>query len=186
MRCHGTKCPQLTAFFSLSSFSFTYFSTRRSIVGFQNFAWDFNSHTHKKLGWDHPCPLLRDYLLFIFFKHKNCSEMPEMARKLIRILFCTQIFPCRFLAVSLHKSILLYIRTSHSRGNVSSLKTQDLGAFQKSNPKAGKSKFIKEKLKKIREQLSSEGRQTKLCDVHTLKVNKDRQLLLMLKLHNMR
>jgi hypothetical protein len=63
-----------------------------------------------------------------------------------------QIFPGRFLAVSLHISILLYIRTSHSRGNVSSFKTLDLGAFQKSDPKAQKSsasKSIKEKRKKM-------------------------------------
>ena len=73
------------------------------------------------------------------------------------------IFPSSFLAVSLHISILLYIRTSHSRGNVSSFKTLDLGAFQKSNPKAQKSlasKFIKEKLKKMRGRFSFEGHQT--------------------------
>ena len=63
-----------------------------------------------------------------------------------------KIFPGRFMAVSLHISSLLYIRTSHSRGNVFSFKTQDMEAFQKSNPKARKSsasKFIKEKLKKL-------------------------------------
>ena len=64
-----------------------------------------------------------------------------------------KLFPGRFLTVSLHISILLYIRTSDSRGNVSSFKTQDLGALQKSDPKARKSsasEFIKEKLKKLR------------------------------------
>ena len=64
-----------------------------------------------------------------------------------------KIFPGRFLAVSLHISILLYIRTSHARGHISSFKTLDLVAFQKSDPKARKlsaSKFIKEKLKKMR------------------------------------
>ena len=35
-----------------------------------------------------------------------------------------QIFPDIFLAVSLHISILLYVRTSHSKGNGSSFKTQ--------------------------------------------------------------
>ena len=44
------------------------------------------------------------------------------------------LFPDRFLAVSLHISILLYIRTFHSRGEVFSFKAHDLGAFQKSNP----------------------------------------------------
>ena len=46
------------------------------------------------------------------------------------------IFVGRFLAVSLHIShiIMLYIRTSHSKGQVSSFKTQDLGAFQKMKP----------------------------------------------------
>ena len=75
-----------------------------------------------------------------------------------------KVFPGRYLAVSLHLSILLYIRTSHSKGNVSSFKTQDSRAFQKSNPKPRKSlatKFIKEKLEKCNGLLSSEGRQTK-------------------------
>ena len=64
-----------------------------------------------------------------------------------------KIFPDRFLAVSLHISIVLYVRTSHSKGNGSSFKTQAWGAFQKSDPKARKlsaSKFIKGKLKKLR------------------------------------
>jgi hypothetical protein len=47
-----------------------------------------------------------------------------------------KIFPGRFLALSLHISILLNSRTSNSRRNISSFKTQDLGAFKKSNPKA--------------------------------------------------
>jgi hypothetical protein len=47
-----------------------------------------------------------------------------------------RLFPRIFLAVSLHLSILLYIWTSHSKGNWSSFKTQDLGAIQKTNPKA--------------------------------------------------
>jgi hypothetical protein len=81
--------------------------------------------------------------------------------------------PGRFLAVSLHKSILLYIRTSHSRGNVSSFKTLDLGAFQKSNskaPKSSASKFVKEKLKKKRGLLSFEGRQTKSAMTFYVKI----------------
>ena len=56
------------------------------------------------------------------------------------------IFPDRFLAVSFHISIVLYIRTSHAKGIVSSFKTLDLMAIQKSSPKARKtsaSKFIK-------------------------------------------
>ena len=75
-----------------------------------------------------------------------------------------QIFPYRFLAVSLHISIVLYIRTSHAKGIISSFKTLDLRAFQKSSPKARKksaSKFIKEKLKKIEGPLTLEDRQTK-------------------------
>jgi hypothetical protein len=54
-----------------------------------------------------------------------------------------KIFPGKFWAVSLHISILFYIRTSHS-----SFKSQDLGVFQKSNPKdriLSASKFLKEK-----------------------------------------
>ena len=61
------------------------------------------------------------------------------------------IFPDRFMVVSFHISIVLYIRTSHAKGIVSSFKTLDLMAFQNSSPKAGKtpaSKFIKGKLKK--------------------------------------
>jgi hypothetical protein len=40
-----------------------------------------------------------------------------------------RIFPGRFLAVSIHISILLYIRTSYPKGNVSSFKTQELGGL---------------------------------------------------------
>jgi hypothetical protein len=43
----------------------------------------------------------------------------------------TKIFPDRFLAASLNIPVMLYIRTSHSKGNVSSFKTQDLMALQK-------------------------------------------------------
>jgi hypothetical protein len=56
-------------------------------------------------------------------------------------------FPGTFLAFSLHISILLNIRTSHSKENLFSLKTQDSVTFQKSNPKSQKSsasKLIKE------------------------------------------
>jgi hypothetical protein len=48
---------------------------------------------------------------------------------------------------------LLYIRTFHLKEQVSSFKTQDLGAFQRWNPKSWKSsayKFIKGNLKKLR------------------------------------
>ena len=75
-----------------------------------------------------------------------------------------QIFPDRFLALSLHISIVLYIRTSHAKGIVSSFKTLDLRAFQKLSPKTQKnvvSKFIKEKLKKLRGPFTSDGRRTK-------------------------
>jgi hypothetical protein len=50
MRCLGTECPLLTAFFSLS-LSFTYLSPRRGIVGFWNFAWGFKSQKQLDLGW---------------------------------------------------------------------------------------------------------------------------------------
>ena len=75
-----------------------------------------------------------------------------------------KIFPGRFLAGSLHISIVLYIRTYHAKGIDSSFKTLDLRAFQKSSPKARKtsaSKFIKEKFKKIEGPLTSDGHQTK-------------------------
>jgi hypothetical protein len=75
-----------------------------------------------------------------------------------------QIFPGRLLAVSLHISIVLYIRTYHAKGFDSSFKTLDLRAFQKSSPKDRKtsaSKLIKEKWKKIEGPLNSDGRQTK-------------------------
>jgi hypothetical protein len=39
------------------------------------------------------------------------------------------------MAVSLHISILLFIRTSYARGHISSFLNQDLGTFQKSDPK---------------------------------------------------
>ena len=54
-------------------------------------------------------------------------------RKKISIIIIT-VYYCNhgFLAVSLHISIILYIRTSHSTGNASSFKTQALGAFKKS------------------------------------------------------
>ena len=61
------------------------------------------------------------------------------------------IFPDRFMVVSFHILIVLYIRTSHAKGIVSSFKTLDLMAFQKLSLKAQKtpaSKFIKGKLKK--------------------------------------
>jgi hypothetical protein len=59
---------------------------------------------------------------------------------------------------------VLYIRTSHAKGIVSSFKTLDLRAFQKLSPKAQKKsapKFIEEKLKKLRGPLTSDGCQTK-------------------------
>ena len=52
-----------------------------------------------------------------------------------------KIFPSRFLAVSLHISSVLYIRTYHAKGIDSSFKTLDLRAFQKSSPKARKLGF---------------------------------------------
>ena len=64
-----------------------------------------------------------------------------------------KIFPDRFLPVSLQISIVVYIRTSHAKGFVSSIKTLDLRAFQISSPKARKmsaSNFIKENWKKSR------------------------------------
>ena len=75
-----------------------------------------------------------------------------------------KIFPDRFLAVSLQISIVVYIRTSHAKGFVSSIKTLDLRAFQISSPKARKMsapKFIKEKSEKIKGPLTSDGRQKK-------------------------
>ena len=75
-----------------------------------------------------------------------------------------KIFPDRFLALSLHISIVLYIRTSHAKGIVSSFKTLDLRAFQKLSPKARKksaSEFIKKKLKKNVGPVTFEGCQTK-------------------------
>ena len=74
------------------------------------------------------------------------------------------IFSNIFLAVSLQISIVVYIRTSHAKGCVSSIKTLDLRAFQKSSPKARKMsapKFIKEKSEKFKGPLTSDGRQTK-------------------------
>ena len=62
-----------------------------------------------------------------------------------------KIFPDRFLAVSLHISIEIYIRTFHVKGYASSFKTLDLRAFQKSSRKARKTsapKFMKEKSEK--------------------------------------
>ena len=73
-----------------------------------------------------------------------------------------KIFPYRILTVALHISIVLYIRASHAKGIVSSFKTLDVRAFQKSNPKARKkstSNFIKEKWKKMVGPLTLEGRQ---------------------------
>ena len=49
-----------------------------------------------------------------------------------------QILSYIFLAVSLHISIVLYIRTFHAKGIISTFKTLDLRAFQKSSPKARK------------------------------------------------
>ena len=44
--CHGTKCPLLMAFFSLSSLSADVtFLPEGVIVGFRNFAWGFHSQT---------------------------------------------------------------------------------------------------------------------------------------------
>ena len=45
MRCHGTKCPLLTAFFLSFFFSSPTltFLPEGVIVGFQNFAWGFKS-----------------------------------------------------------------------------------------------------------------------------------------------
>ena len=109
-----------------------------------------------------------------------------------------KIFSGRFLAVYLHISILLYIRTFHSRGKVSSFKTQDLVAFSKLNPKARKLsalKFIRKKMKKLYGPLSLEGCQMKpgaarafnffLNDGkgHTVKVNENWQSLFMIRLH---
>ena len=54
VRCHGTKCPLLTAFFSLlSSLSLSpdvTFLPERVIVGVRNFAWGFNSQKNKIWG----------------------------------------------------------------------------------------------------------------------------------------
>ena len=75
-----------------------------------------------------------------------------------------KLFPDRFLAVSLHISIKIYIRTFHVKGFASSFKTLDLRAFQKSSQKAQKMsapKFIKQKSEKINGPLDSDGRQTK-------------------------
>ena len=72
-----------------------------------------------------------------------------------------KIFPHRFLAVSLQISIVVYIKTSHAKGFVSSIKTLDLRAFQILSPKARKMsslKFIKEKSEKIKGPLTSDGR----------------------------
>ena len=49
-----------------------------------------------------------------------------------------KIFSYRFLAVSLHISIVLYIRTSHAKGIISSFKTLYLRAFLKIEPKSSK------------------------------------------------
>ena len=74
------------------------------------------------------------------------------------------IFFDRFLAVSLHISIEIYIRTFHAKGFVSSFKTLALRALQKSSRKARKSsdrKFIKGKSSKIDGPQTSDGRQTR-------------------------
>ena len=41
VRCHGTKCPLLTVFFSLLYSEVVTFLPERVIVGFPNFAWGF-------------------------------------------------------------------------------------------------------------------------------------------------
>jgi hypothetical protein len=77
VRCHGTKCPLLTAFFLLLSACVT-FLPEEVIVGFRNFAWGFKSQKKivgkQKLG---------DQFLGFFVKDEKCLELPEMSRKLI-------------------------------------------------------------------------------------------------------
>ena len=99
-----------------------------------------------------------------------------------------QIFSYRFLAVSLHISIVLYIRTSHAMELSLASKLCIWGPFKD-----------REKLKKIEGPLTLEGCQTKSGVArafnflkkndgrgHTLKVKKYRQLISMFKLCYMR
>jgi hypothetical protein len=71
MGCHGTKCPLLKALFLFLSFHWVTFLPEGVIVGFQNFAWAFNSQK-KLLGG-----------IFRGFFSEKKLELPEMARKLI-------------------------------------------------------------------------------------------------------
>lgn len=113
-----------------------------------------------------------NYLLLMYmhyigvYLHRYEPNLKKKLRRFRRFsaaLFCIDSIPS-----------LIYIRTSDSRGNVSSFKTQDLGALQKSDPKARKStasEFIKEKLKKLSGWLSFEGRQTKLRTARAFKLS---------------
>ena len=49
MHCHGTKCPLLTVFFSLSPC--VTFLPEGVIVGFWNFVWGLRSQEKQDLGW---------------------------------------------------------------------------------------------------------------------------------------
>jgi hypothetical protein len=78
MRCHETKCPLLTEFFSLLSAIVT-FLPEGDIVGFQHFAVGFNSKTKiifevNNIWGGPPAPGWR---FFRFFRGKN--------RKVLRI-----------------------------------------------------------------------------------------------------
>jgi hypothetical protein len=69
--CHRTKCPLLTAFFSLSPRSaLVTFLPKGVMVGFWTFEWGFNS----------PKKIIKNV-------DRKCLETPEMARKLISHVF---------------------------------------------------------------------------------------------------
>jgi hypothetical protein len=77
VRCHGAKCPLLTAFFPLLNFfCFVYFSPRRGYHRVPKFCIGFKETKRLRFG-NRPLPC--------FFSEKNerCLESPEMARKLI-------------------------------------------------------------------------------------------------------
>ena len=67
-----------------------------------------------------------------------CALFKELKLSLSGPAGIKKLFPDRFLAVSLHISIEIYIRTFHVKGFASSFKTLDLRAFQKSSRKARK------------------------------------------------
>ena len=76
VRCHGTKCPLLTAFFLFLSLRVT-FLPEGVIVGFWNFEYDFKSQKNKIWGGKQIGGLPPGGLIFRFFLKK---------RKLLRVL----------------------------------------------------------------------------------------------------